>query len=258
METQEIKTVQSSIEPNPTEELQGKLLVNFNIEEKTKVNDSEEEVTYYEYNQIKRPLGESYEDIQSSIALALEQIERGDFGDEVKKDTTTRHLYDNNYFYIRSIEVLPKESVPSRSTTIAIPLDVGKEDYKYLEFKHTFWELNKEKKEQIILEELKSKKLAELKENRELQCSLPFNGFDVGKVVDRENIQGAISNFSLISSNNRVTWTMANSTEQEATLQDLEDVLNGYVLRKAQIFADYQIVKAKVLNATLEEIQEVL
>ena len=114
------------------------------------------------------------------------------------------------------------------------------------------------RQEQIQLKVLRNKKLEQLKKDRELQCSLPLDGFDVGQIVDRENIQGAISNFSLISSNNKVTWTMADSTEQEVTLQNLEDVLNGYVLRKAQIFADYQIAKAKVLNATLEELHEEL
>ena len=87
METQVIKKVQSSVEPNPTEELQGKILVNFNIEEKSKIDsieDNEEEISYYEYDQITRPLGDTEDRIEkytnyAKIQLMQEYLDETDY-----------------------------------------------------------------------------------------------------------------------------------------------------------------------------------
>ena len=95
-------------------------------------------------------------------------------------------------------------------------------------------------------EEYKEAKLMELKEEREYLASLPLDGFDVGKMIDRENIQGAISHFDTISTDGLVKWTMADNTERLVSLEDLQNVLDGYVLRKAQIFSNYQEAKGNL------------
>jgi hypothetical protein len=84
MEIQEIKIVQSSVEPSVTEELQGKILVNFNIEEKTRIDNNEEEITYYEYYQISRPLGDTEDRIEkytnyAKIQIMQEYLEKTDY-----------------------------------------------------------------------------------------------------------------------------------------------------------------------------------
>jgi len=76
MEIQEIKIVQSSESPNFTEELQGKILVNFNVEEKYRIEDSNEstETIYYEYRQITRPKGDTDERIEKYVNFAKIQL----------------------------------------------------------------------------------------------------------------------------------------------------------------------------------------
>ena len=101
-------------------------------------------------------------------------------------------------------------------------------------------------------EEYRESKLIELKEEREYLSSLPLNGFDVGRSIDRENIQGAISHFDTISTDGLVKWTMSDNTEKLVSLEDLQTVLDSYVLRKAQIFSDYQEAKGKLLGVSNE------
>jgi hypothetical protein len=83
-----------------------------------------------------------------------------------------------------------------------------------------------------------------LKSQRDATINAPLNGFDVSRPEDRENIQGAIDYFDLLSQGQgSMTWTMADNTEKQVTLADLQAAKDGYVLRKAQAFATFQAAK---------------
>lgn len=100
-----------------------------------------------------------------------------------------------------------------------------------------------------------------LKDDRKAAGLVPINGFDVAMPEDRENISGAIDYYDIITSNGTVdlVWTMEDNTERVVTLSDLKGARDGYVLRKAQIFADYQAKKQAIENATtIAEIETIL
>jgi len=70
---QNIKTVRSADEPSPIELLQGKALVNFNVEQKTS-NDGDEVLTYYTYKQIERPRDDIQTRIDQYVKMAKIQL----------------------------------------------------------------------------------------------------------------------------------------------------------------------------------------
>ena len=52
---------------------------------------------------------------------------------------------------------------------------------------------------------------------------------------------------------------VAEETEQDISLEDLKGVLDAYVIRKAQAFAEYQTKKELIENATtIEEIEAII
>ena len=52
---------------------------------------------------------------------------------------------------------------------------------------------------------------------------------------------------------------MANNIEQDLSLEDLKGALDAYVIRKAQLFAEYQTKKQLIKNAaTVEEIEAII
>lgn len=105
----------------------------------------------------------------------------------------------------------------------------------------------------------KQLKLSELKEGRTKLIGAPLNNFDVDSVSDRENINGAIDYFTTLSQGTGVVkWTMADNTEANVTLAELQAVKDGYVLRKGQLFAQYQQLKQAVESATtIEELENI-
>ena len=98
-----------------------------------------------------------------------------------------------------------------------------------------------------------------IKKQREYAINSPLNGFDVATPEDRENIQGAIDYYDTLTLGGDLVWTMDNGSEKVVTLEDLKGAKDGYVLRKAQIFADYQNKKAAIEAATsVAELNEII
>ena len=92
-----------------------------------------------------------------------------------------------------------------------------------------------------------------IKTKREESIIEPINNIQVSTLQDRENIQGSIEYFDMLSQGKgTITWTMSNNIEQELSLEDLKGALDTYVVRKAQAFAEYQTKKQLIENAVTE------
>ena len=110
------------------------------------------------------------------------------------------------------------------------------------------------------LYECKEIALNTIKTKREESIIEPINNIQVTTLQDRENIQGSIEYFDMLSQGKgTIAWTMNDNTEQEMSLQDLQDVLDAYIIRKAQSFVEYQTKKQLIEDATTaEEIEAIL
>ena len=108
--------------------------------------------------------------------------------------------------------------------------------------------------------ECKEIALNTIKTKREESICEPINNIQVSTSQDRENIQGSIGYFEMLSQGKgTITWTMSNNREQELSLEDLKGALDTYVVRKAQAFAEYQSKKQLIENATtVEEIEAII
>ena len=108
--------------------------------------------------------------------------------------------------------------------------------------------------------ECKEIALDTIKTKREESTVEPINNIQVATLQDRENMQGSIEYFEILSQGNgRITWTMNDNREQDLTVEDLKDALDAYVIRKAQIFVEYQTKKQLIENAeTAEEIEAII
>ena len=108
--------------------------------------------------------------------------------------------------------------------------------------------------------ECKEIALDTIKTKREESTVEPINNIQVATLQDRENMQGSIEYFEILSQGNgRITWTMNDNREQDLTVEDLKDALDAYIIRKAQIFVEYQTKKQLVENAeTAEEIEAII
>ena len=108
--------------------------------------------------------------------------------------------------------------------------------------------------------ECKEIALNTIKTKREESTVEPINNIQVATLQDRENMQGSIEYFEILSQGNgRITWTMNDNREQDLTVEDLKDALDAYVIRKAQIFVEYQTKKQLIENAeTAEEIEAII
>lgn len=92
-----------------------------------------------------------------------------------------------------------------------------------------------------------------IKTKREESTIEPVNNIQVSTLQDRENIQGSIEYFDMLSQGKgTITWTMSNNIEQELSLEDLKGALDTYIVRKAQAFAEYQTKKQLIENAVTE------
>ena len=101
--------------------------------------------------------------------------------------------------------------------------------------------------------ECKEIALNAIKTKREESIIEPVNNIQVSTLQDRENIQGSIEYFDMLSQGKgTITWTMEDNTEQELSLEDLKGALDTYVVRKAQAFAEYQTKKQLIENAVTE------
>ena len=108
--------------------------------------------------------------------------------------------------------------------------------------------------------ECKEIALDTIKTKREESTVEPINNIQVATLQDRENMQGSIEYFEIVSQgNSRITWTMNDNREQDLTVEDLKDALDAYIIRKAQIFVEYQTKKQLIENAeTAEEIEAII
>ena len=108
--------------------------------------------------------------------------------------------------------------------------------------------------------ECKETALDNIKTKREESIIEPINNIQVSTLQDRENIQGSIEYFETLSQGKgTITWTMNDNTEQDLSLEVLKGVLDIYVIRKAQAFAEYQTKKQSIENCTtVEEIEAIL
>ncbi len=101
--------------------------------------------------------------------------------------------------------------------------------------------------------ECKEIALNTIKTKREETIIESINNIQVSTLQDRENIQGSIEYFDMLSQGkDTITWTMADNIEQELSLEDLKGVLDTYIVRKAQAFAEYQTKKQLIENAVTE------
>ena len=114
--------------------------------------------------------------------------------------------------------------------------------------------------EYLPLYQCKETALSDIKAKREESIIEPINNIQVATLQDRENIQGSIEHFELLSQGKgTIVWTMANNIEQYLSLEDLKGALDAYVIRKAQAFAEYQTKKQLIENAaTVEEIEAII
>ena len=105
--------------------------------------------------------------------------------------------------------------------------------------------------------ELKKEKIKEAKFYRENVSMAILSNFQVATLIDRENIQGSINYFDVLAQGGTtIVWTMADNTEKTVTKQELQDVLDAYVVRKAQAFAEYQSKKTQIeACTTIEELE---
>ena len=110
------------------------------------------------------------------------------------------------------------------------------------------------------LYECKEIALNTIKAKREESIIEPINNIQVSTLQDRENIQGSIEYFDMLSQGKgTITWTMNDNTEQDLSLQELKGALDAYIIRKAQLFAEYQTKKQLIKNAaTVEEIEAII
>ena len=99
-----------------------------------------------------------------------------------------------------------------------------------------------------------------IKTKREENIIEPINNIQVSTFQDRENMQGTIEYFDMLSQGKgTITWTMADNTEQDLSLEDLKGALDAYIIRKAQIFVEYQTKKQLIESATTaEEIEAII
>ena len=108
--------------------------------------------------------------------------------------------------------------------------------------------------------ECKEIALNTIKTKREESIIEPINNIQVATLQDMGNIQGSIEYFDILSQDKgTITWTMKDNTEQDLSLEVLKGVLDIYVIRKAQLFAEYQTKKQLIENAaTVEEIEAII
>ena len=110
------------------------------------------------------------------------------------------------------------------------------------------------------LYECKEIALNTIKTQREESIIEPINNIQVSILQDRENIQGSIEYFEILSQGKgTITWTMNDNTEQDLSLEDLKGALDAYVIRKAQSFVEYQTKKQLIENCTtVEELEAII
>lgn len=89
------------------------------------------------------------------------------------------------------------------------------------------------------LEQERGARLWGLKAKRERLIYIPLNNFDVDE-KSLENIKEAITHFDRAYSNGKAKWIMADNSTKEVSKEELEGVLDSFLIRKLKIFNEYQ------------------
>jgi hypothetical protein len=69
-----------------------------------------------------------------------------------------------------------------------------------------------------------------------------INNFQIGRQQDRENIQGAIDKWDILTEGESRNWIMADNSVKAVTKQELIDVSNAYAIRQNNVFGQYGIL----------------
>ncbi len=106
------------------------------------------------------------------------------------------------------------------------------------------------------LEELKTAKLAELKNTRDSLEIEPItyngNNFDYDEKA-RDRINAAIIALDLAGADAQLSWTTADNTEAIVTANDLRGIIASVALRSNELHIRYRELKALVENALTKE-----
>lgn len=97
-----------------------------------------------------------------------------------------------------------------------------------------------------LLDERRTAKRNQLKQQRDAKISEPINNVQVGRLQDRENIKDAIRKWDTFGNPATTSWTMADNTVSELSKQDLIDIENAYAIRQREIFSEYQTLCEQV------------
>ena len=104
-----------------------------------------------------------------------------------------------------------------------------------------------------VLDEQKQARRQQLKQEREELAKTPINNVQVGRIEDRENINGVIDSWESLGLTDTIEWVMADNAVQPLTKADLVAVKTGFTIRKAQCFAAYQQALEQLEQAQTEE-----
>ena len=88
--------VEGSVYPQEREYLKGKILVNFDVEEKTKIDENGNTVTYFEYEQLR--LNPPMDEEAIAKEVAKYQL-------ELKRETALKYLVDTDWIVVKISEV---------------------------------------------------------------------------------------------------------------------------------------------------------
>ena len=110
---------------------------------------------------------------------------------------------------------------------------------------------------QLLADIEKPNKREQLKTQRDVLIASPINNVQVGRIEDREKIQGAVQYFDTVSSEDGTKlWIMADNSIAHLTKSEMESLIPSYVMRVDAVYNAYaKAVSALESASTLEEIQ---
>ena len=93
---------------------------------------------------------------------------------------------------------------------------------------------------ELTLEQRRERKRQQLKMERAELIQSPIDGIQVATADDRENITGAVEDWStLYGQLETIPWVLVDNTTRTVSKEDLEEVIAAYKIRKRDAFAIY-------------------
>jgi len=93
---------------------------------------------------------------------------------------------------------------------------------------------------ELTLEQRRERKRQQLKIERTELIQSPIDGIQVATADDRENIAGAVEDWStLYGQVESIPWVLVDNTTRHVSKEDLEEVIAAYKIRKRDAFAIY-------------------